>query len=181
MNVWNKGIKADRVKYPQMGHFKKHSKEAKIKMANAHKGMKNPWSGHTKHSPEWNKKISAALVGDKNPAKQPGIGTKISNAKKGKFHFNQRGERHPNWKGGTAKEYKHQTSRIEYVEWRKAIFQRDNWTCRICEKRSSKENQIYLEGHHINSWIKYPEMRFNVENGITVCKKCHWLIHHRRN
>lgn len=62
---------------------------------------------------------------------------------------------------------------IEYTKWRLAVFVRDNWTCQKCGARSSNGEEVYLEAHHIKSYTKYPQLRFEVNNGITLCVDCH--------
>jgi len=62
---------------------------------------------------------------------------------------------------------------IEYTQWRLAVFVRDNWTCQKCGARSGNGKEIYLEAHHIKSFAKCPELRFEVSNGITLCYDCH--------
>lgn len=62
---------------------------------------------------------------------------------------------------------------IEYTQWRLAVFVRDNWTCQKCGVRSGNGEEVYLEAHHIKSYTKYPELRFEVSNGITLCYDCH--------
>lgn len=62
----------------------------------------------------------------------------------------------------------------EYKAWRKNVFERDNYTCRICGKRGGE-----LNAHHINHFSKYPDLRFELGNGITLCKKCHMEVHMR--
>lgn len=79
-----------------------------------------------------------------------------------------RGENHWRWKGGQ-KRYRHCGGR-DVDEWRTKVFERDNWTCQTCRSRG-----VYLEAHHIKSWAKYPELRFIVENGVTLCLGCHKL------
>lgn len=61
----------------------------------------------------------------------------------------------------------------EYEEWRKSVFERDNYTCQKCNVRGGD-----LEAHHINSYKEYPDLRLDINNGITLCKKCHKDEHH---
>ena len=59
----------------------------------------------------------------------------------------------------------------EYKEWRKAVYKRGNYKCQKC---GSKER---LNAHHKKSWINYPELRYSINNGITLCEKCHIKYH----
>ena len=80
------------------------------------------------------------------------------------------GEKHYNWKGGiTPIIMKIRTSK-EYNIWRVSVFQRDNYTCQMCNKIGGK-----LCVHHIKSFSKYPELRFDINNGQTLCLDCHKL------
>jgi len=56
----------------------------------------------------------------------------------------------------------------EYKRWRKAIFERDEYTCQICNRRGGD-----LQADHIKPFIIFPEMRFMMENGRTLCTNCH--------
>jgi hypothetical protein len=38
-----------------------------------------------------------------------------------------------------------------------------------------------LHAHHLKPWKQFPELRFEIENGITVCAPCHWAIHSASN
>lgn len=58
-------------------------------------------------------------------------------------------------------------------EWRISVFERDNYTCKRCGDRSGVGNKVYLQAHHIKSWAEYPELRFEVSNGETLCRSCH--------
>lgn len=60
----------------------------------------------------------------------------------------------------------------QYKEWRKQVYKRDNHTCRWphCNKKTK------LNAHHIRTWAHYPGLRFDVNNGITLCKQHHKMI-----
>ena len=53
-------------------------------------------------------------------------------------------------------------------DWRKSIFARDNYTCVWCGIRGS-----YLEADHVKPFAFFPELRFELSNGRTLCKPCH--------
>lgn len=65
----------------------------------------------------------------------------------------------------------------DYRQWRKAVFERDNYTCQICKKRNKKGISVYLEADHILSFELYPQLRFVISNGRTLCKECHRKTH----
>lgn len=85
----------------------------------------------------------------------------------------QRGEKHPRYTG-TRQEREVAIQRYDYREWRKSVFERDNYTCQQCGSRKSGT----LNAHHIKDWKHYPELRYDVSNGVTLCKDCHQKLHH---
>lgn len=60
----------------------------------------------------------------------------------------------------------------KYVEWAKKVKERDKFQCQIC----GKEN-VYLHSHHLYSWDIWVNMRYDVENGVTLCYTCHGTFH----
>jgi len=78
-----------------------------------------------------------------------------------------KGKRHGNWKGGLETfHHKIRTSPANY-QWRKAVLNRDNHACVDC---GSTER---LEVDHIKRFADFPELRFDVSNGRTLCNPCH--------
>lgn len=87
-----------------------------------------------------------------------------------------KGELNPKWKGGV-KYHREERSTYEYNDWRKKVFNRDLYTCQCCGERSGNGYSVKLCAHHIKNWKDNPNDRYNVENGITLCKKCHNQFH----
>jgi hypothetical protein len=79
-----------------------------------------------------------------------------------------RGEAHWNWRGASRSERKRAMARDEYVQWRSAVFQRDNFTCQFCGVRG-----VELHADHIQPWSTRPDLRFEVSNGRALCVPCH--------
>jgi len=78
-----------------------------------------------------------------------------------------KGKDHWNWKGGVMKGRKDRNLGI-YKNWRRYVFERDNYTCQHCNKRGGD-----LEADHIKPWVDYPDLRYEVDNGRTLCLVCH--------
>lgn len=70
--------------------------------------------------------------------------------------------------GGVSTEEMRLRASPEYIQWRKAVYERDDFNCQECKARGGK-----LEAHHIKPFATHPELRFEVSNGITLCKSCH--------
>jgi len=81
------------------------------------------------------------------------------------------GVQNPFWKGGLefrkTNEKKHLCSKYRF--WMFAVKGRDNWKCRIANEDCNGR----LEAHHILNWIDYPELRYEINNGITLCYAHH--------
>lgn len=60
----------------------------------------------------------------------------------------------------------------EYRNWSKSVLRRDNYTCQICFDKGR------MNAHHLNSWKWFDSLRFNLDNGITLCNDCHIDFHY---
>jgi len=83
-------------------------------------------------------------------------------------HERMAGENNWNWKGGITPINMRIRASKEYQLWRKAVFERDKFTCRFCGKIGG-----ILHADHIKPFALFPELRFAIDNGRTLCKQCH--------
>ena len=83
----------------------------------------------------------------------------------------ERGKANINWKGGITPINQQIRQSFEYEEWRKKCLERDLYTCQNCEQIGGK-----LHVDHIKPFALFPELRFEVSNGRTLCEECHWTI-----
>lgn len=60
----------------------------------------------------------------------------------------------------------------EYYEWRRQVFERDNYTCQVCGLRGAT-----LNAHHIQGFAEHESLRTDVNNGVTLCVDCHKTYH----
>lgn len=55
-----------------------------------------------------------------------------------------------------------------YKEWIRKVYERDNYTCQCCGKRGGN-----LNAHHLYNFSEYEDLRYDMNNGITLCERCH--------
>lgn len=120
------------------------SQETRLKMAEAKKG-KIPW----------NKGVNM-WQGKEHPRGALG---KSSGRGGDKCHF---------WKGGITNENMLIRKSSAYSRWRQNVFIRDNFTCILCKKKGGR-----LNADHIMPFSTYPDLRFDINNGRTLCRSCH--------
>ena len=117
------------------------------------------WNKGKPNTPEWNEKVRQANIG-----KKYGLSTRL------KHRERWLGSKNPNYIDGTSKESGIHYFDLQWKLWREAVYKRDNWTCQNCLKHTHD-----LEPHHIKGWAQYPELRYEISNGLTLCKECHKL------
>ncbi len=86
-------------------------------------------------------------------------------------HKAHSGENSNLWCGGKMCEYpklEQIRKSKDYQLWRGQVFERDLYTCQECGLSGCE-----LNAHHIYTFIEYPELRLDLNNGITLCKDCH--------
>jgi hypothetical protein len=141
---------------------RQHTEEEKAKMCIAQKlrFQKTPvWNKGKKMSPEAIENNRKAQTGRKQT-----IETRLKRSRKWLK------ENNPNYIDGRTRLGCRHPQDMKLAIWRESVFVRDDYTCQVCFVRGG-----YLEAHHIKSWSKYPELRYELSNGQTLCKKCHKL------
>jgi 5-methylcytosine-specific restriction endonuclease McrA/predicted nucleic acid-binding Zn ribbon protein len=138
-------------------------------MGIARKG-KETWMKGKKHSTITKEKMSKSHKG-----KRPNNYGKKMPKYSGKNHWN--------WQGGITKLNWQIRESLEYKNWRRKVFERDNWTCQKCGKRGKGD----LHVHHIKDFSKILKKYhittlqeallckelWNPDNGKTLCVLCH--------
>ena len=144
-------------------------KETRIKISLANRGRIV--------SEETRKKISISNMG-KIMSEEAKIKIRIarknqvfSEESRRKMGDSHRGDKSHTWKGGVTPINEKIRKSFEYKLWRQAVFKRDNYQCIF----GGKEHGNKLHADHIRPFAKHPELRFDVNNGRTLCEKCHHL------
>lgn len=104
-------------------------------------------SGHTQSCGCYVRELTSMRKGKMSPTYNPNITDE--EREKGRFLFHD-----------------------DLEQWRKSVFERDDYTCQICGKRGSTIHAHHLNGYH---WDK--NERFSIDNGVTLCKDCHYTFH----
>jgi hypothetical protein len=114
---------------------------------------------------EHRQKISLAKVGVK---KTFDTKRKMSEAQKKIDKSYMLKDKHWNWQGGKSNNRDiHSLNNREYRQWRMEVFTRDNFECKMCKEK------VGLQAHHILSWREFPELRYDINNGIALCRAHH--------
>jgi len=145
--AWNKGKKGVQIAWNK---GKKFSKETIERMKEAK--SKNPtryWLGKNRppHSKETIKKM------------------KLS-AKRGEESHRWIKDRTKLKKTGEANKDRRSSA---YITWRKNVLLRDNFKCKIANQDCNDK----VIAHHILGYTEYPELRYKINNGITLCQAHH--------
>lgn len=146
----------DKISKSKLGYTR--TLESRFKQSETTKGrIRNPFTN------EWKANLSKAHLG-------------IPSWSKGLTGFEIWGnkENHPRWiedrttlqKYGDANKDRRSSA---YADWRKQVWERDSWKCKIANADCSGR----LEAHHILGWTEYVELRYEVNNGITLCHAHH--------
>ena len=79
--------------------------------------------------------------------------------------------------------WKTSKTELRYKTWRKNVFELNrakkglqrHYVCEKCNKK--RKTTRVLHAHHIKSWDKFPKDRYDRNNGVVLCWKCHNQFH----
>ena len=165
--AWNKGIKTGFITSGAIkkGEHRSSATEFKKGITSWNKGMKGYKAGET--NPRW-KGGKPKCIGCNQLLAS--LYAKRCRTCRDKF---QHGINSPRWQGGiTSLNHQIRTS-LDIKQWRETVFIRDDYTCRWCKVRSGNGKAVILHADHIKPFAWYPELRFEITNGQTLCEPCH--------
>lgn len=139
-------------------------------------------------SMETREKMSIARMGiklapaTKEKLRMLNLGKKLSKETRNKISTSNTGKKRPNWpyrgenhwswikdRTKIVRRHHNSTKTDSYIRWRTEVFRRDNWECRIADSNCKGQ----LEAHHILNWTEFAELRYTINNGITLCHAHH--------
>lgn len=148
----------------------KFTDERRAKISKANMGRTSPLKGK-KLSQETKDKIGKAFRGKKLSEAHK---EKLRNHVKTLEHRKNlseaaKGSKSTLWRGGLTSKNMLIRESWEYRQWRTDVYKRDNYTCVLCGDSGGR-----LNADHIKSFAYYPELRFDINNGRTLCVECHY-------
>jgi 5-methylcytosine-specific restriction endonuclease McrA len=138
----------------------KHCKECgvELQLNNSRDITRKNYCSYSCRGKVTGKNVNMQLLWDKN-------NTPEINAKKAHYK-----ENHPKWIPN--REKVKNRARPEMVEWRNFIFSRDRFMCQNCSTVGGK-----LHAHHKAPYSLFPKLKWEKDNGVTLCETCHKQIH----
>lgn len=84
------------------------------------------------------------------------------------------GENHPCYDNSISQEEREKGRNFEgYIYWRRQVYIRDNYTCIVCGYKKGGN----IEAHHLDGYNWAKDKRTDINNGVTLCEKCHVEFH----
>lgn len=136
-----------------------HTEQTKRKISQSRKGKaigNENAKGHTPHN-----------KGKPHPVHTPEWRARVSES--------MTGEKHWNWQGGKTAEHIRERHDPKHKEWSLSVLRKDRWTCQQCGYKGRN-----LVAHHVIPFSESREKRYDVSNGICLCRSCHCEIHKPR-
>jgi transposase len=95
------------------------------------------------------------------------------------------GDKNPNWKGGLTEKNRRLRNSWQFRDWKQQSLERAEHKCERCGVQDGQAceccgTRVKLHVHHVKSFAKFPDLRFDATNSEVLCPKCHFAEHHRK-
>lgn len=149
--------------------LRKMARHFKIPIRHGSEAVKTQWENNQER-----KKYQAEILNKNRPDEAWNKGlTKNDHSSLQKISEQRNGKGNPCYKDGSTPYYKRLRTQSPHRKWSRTVKKRDGYKCTKCGNRKQ------LHAHHIKSFRKDTELRYDVDNGITLCKDCHWNLHRK--
>jgi len=153
-----------------------------ISRRSVHDRIALQWKNNPRRKKEFGKRVSKLFKGREPWNKGQSKKTNPSTRRQAEWMtgtnnpmYGKKGKANPNYKNGKyTAEKKRFWGTSEYRQWRETVYKRDNYACQKCGDNKGHN----LNAHHIKSFVDHPKLRYEMSNGITLCKKCHQITHY---
>ena len=136
----------------------------------------NPWYTHLKTQKLCSR--SCARRTDEFKSNLTKVNTGKISISRGKPRPNRAGVNSNFWRGGVSEKNRTERQNFErdvgYVQLRRDIFHRDNYTCQVCGDRTKVGHRIKIQIDHVKPYLLFPELRMEPNNLRTICVPCHY-------
>lgn len=88
------------------------------------------------------------------------------------------GAKNVNWKGGVSGEHRTLRKSKAHKVWSSEVYRKNGWHCIDCNIKCQKGSIV---AHHLQNFADFPDLRFDVSNGVTLCRSCHAKRHNPHN
>jgi hypothetical protein len=150
-----------------------HTSETKAKMSVNH----GRWNkGLTRDSDVRVQKQSLSLSQHWQRAPHPKgmLGKQHTQKTKQLMALHRTGSQNANWKGGITESVRLFRKSNHYQDWRRKVLEKANYICEICDLKANN-------AHHLKPIKQFPKLRFDPENGMALCPRCHRKIHRKES
>jgi hypothetical protein len=65
----------------------------------------------------------------------------------------------------------------DFMKWSREVKIRDRFECQICSLLDVLNKETYLESHHLFAWNAWPQFRYDIDLGVTLCSWHHHQFH----